>query len=66
MESGSLSAGPGNASGPGAVKKIIARAARGITGMSVAEKSYAIMGGLMIVTIVLLAMSIQTVRLQSD
>jgi PAS domain S-box-containing protein len=66
MESGSLSAGPGNASGPGSVKKIIARAARGITGMSVAEKSYAIMGGLMIVTIVLLAMSIQTVRLQSD
>ncbi|MBR0753964.1 PAS-domain containing protein [Bradyrhizobium jicamae] len=62
MESTSLSAGPGHASGPGAIKKIIARA---ITGMSVAEKSYAIMGGLIIVTVVLLAMSIQTVRLQS-
>ena len=49
----------------GTIRKIVTALRRGITELTVAEKSYAIVAGLVIVTSVLLVMSIQTVRLQT-
>ncbi|MDN5005820.1 PAS-domain containing protein [Bradyrhizobium sp. GCM10027634] len=56
--------GTGLASGTRFLKKFV-RFARGVDTLSVAEKVYSIAGFLAIVTIFLLVMSIQTVRLQT-
>jgi len=65
MDAATLDAGPRKPRGIGTIRKIMAGLRRGIAELSVAEKSYAIVAGLVIVTSVLLVMSIQTVRLQT-
>lgn len=65
MDAATLNAGPRKPPGIETIKKILAGLARGVTELTVAEKSYGIVAGLVIVTTVLLVMSIQTVRLQT-
>ena len=65
MDAATLNAGPRKPRGIGSIRKIVTGLRRGIAELSVAEKSYAIVAGLVIVTSVLLVMSIQTVRLQT-
>ena len=62
MDAATLNAGPRKI---GTIRKIMTVLRRGIAELSVAEKSCAIVAGLVIVTSVLLVMSIQTVRLQT-
>jgi hypothetical protein len=65
MDAATLNAGPRKPRGIGTIRKIMTGLRRGVVDLSVAEKSYAIVAGLVIVTSVLLVMSIQTVRLQT-
>ena len=65
MDAATLNAGPRKPRGIGTIRKIMAGLRRSVIDLSVAEKSYAIVAGLVIVTSVLLVMSIQTVRLQT-
>jgi PAS domain S-box-containing protein len=65
MDAATLNAGPRKPRGIGLIRKIMAGLRRSVIDLTVAEKSYAIVAGLVIVTSVLLVMSIQTVRLQT-
>jgi PAS domain S-box-containing protein len=65
MDIATLSAGPRRPPETGAIRRIADRLLQTINDLSVAEKIYGIVAGLTIVTTVLLAMSIQTVRLQA-
>src|SRR5882757_2842074 len=65
MDAAHMNAGPRAPSQAGPIRKIAAGLASWTSDLSVAEKIYGIAAGLAVVTIVLMVMSTQTVRLQA-
>jgi PAS domain S-box-containing protein len=65
MDATTLNTDPGRPSQAGSLRKIVARLAGLTNDLSVAEKIYGIAAGLVVVTLLFMVMSTQTVRLQA-
>jgi PAS domain S-box-containing protein len=65
MDVTTLNTGPDSPSAAGSIRKIAARLAGLVGDLSVAEKIYGIASGLVVVTVLLMVMSTQTMRLQA-
>lgn len=65
MDAATLNTDPGTPSAAGSIRKIVVRLAGLMDELSVAEKIYGIAAGLVVVTLALLVMSTQTMRLQA-